>query len=885
MIEWTKGAKAEWESYCSQLRDKLAGSDIDAAEVIEDIHRDIESKFTETGVKVVTESEIKNTLAQIGLPDSSELNGSEHSMTALVDNTSPDTEQTGPTKLKPAGTFNIKLFGIILPIIAVVVELSTGICAGMIFDPLPTVWHIILYLSIPVSNIVTLHAVENNLTHKYNLMGLLNSFSIGVAIVYTIFFLPLLPLSILAILAMGLGFCSLSPLLALIVLVKMRKKLKEIAPSEMDQKVPGLIKGIVISLLIMVLVILPSLLTRTGIEMATSNNPETEIKGINLLRSRICSQNKLIEACYQRFNGMEDIFINYICGQDHASPEQVRKIYYKVTGKPYYSVELPNTITPNWRRMRDFNQGDSQIGVQIEDLSLSSSRMDASIDADSALGYLEWTMTFKNDHSWNEREARANIQLPSGAVVSRLTLWVNGEEREAAFASRSRTTEAYQSIVRRQQDPVLVTTDGPDRIVVQCFPVMPKGKEMKIRIGITVPLNITSDKEAELRLPYFNARNFDIPVMTTHAIWVESKQVINNKTENFISEQINNYYAYRGELTDKQISGESGVIKFSRDGEISATWSQDPLSDKMCIKQTISETTEECPELIVIVIDASLRMEPFFEDIAETLEKIPGEAKVSLLIANDAIDEFASQPVAMSDKIGKALADRIRKVEIKGGADNIPALKKAWDIASTSQKSVIFWLYAGQPHIYESPETLIQRWERRPEGPEMILAQVCPGIDEVSKSLDIIPKVSSLISTGNIKEDLKRQFEIWDGKPSYRIYRTKVKKNESQTEKNKTSDHLARLYSYDIVNYILNSNIKDKQEQALAISTNYQLVTPVSGAVVLETAEQYEDNGLQPVDPATVPTIPEPEVWAMMIIVFIIIGWMLFKRYHSYKMA
>ena len=44
----------------------------------------------------------------------------------------------------------------------------------------------------------------------------------------------------------------------------------------------------------------------------------------------------------------------------------------------------------------------------------------------------------------------------------------------------------------------------------------------------------------------------------------------------------------------------------------------------------------------------------------------------------------------------------------------------------------------------------------------------------------------------------------------------------------------------------------------------YQLVTPVSGAVVLETQAQYDQAGLKPVDPDSVPIVPEPETWMLI---------------------
>ncbi len=75
--------------------------------------------------------------------------------------------------------------------------------------------------------------------------------------------------------------------------------------------------------------------------------------------------------------------------------------------------------------------------------------------------------------------------LPPGGVVSRLTLWVDGEEREAAYAGRAKVKKAYKKVVERRRDPVLVTTCGKDRILVQCFPVPSNGGTMKIKVGIT----------------------------------------------------------------------------------------------------------------------------------------------------------------------------------------------------------------------------------------------------------------------------------------------------------------------------------------------------------------------------------------------------------------
>ena len=136
---------------------------------------------------------------------------------------------------------------------------------------------------------------------------------------------------------------------------------------------------------------------------------------------------------------------------------------------------------------------------------------------------MEWTLIFRNDSN-AQREARAEVQLPPGGVVSRLTLWVNGEEREAAFAGRGRVREAYQKVaIQQRRDPVLVTTAGRDHVLVQCFPVPPNQGEMKIRLGITLPLVLEDETNAKLLMPHFVSKNFSIPDDVKHVVRYREK--------------------------------------------------------------------------------------------------------------------------------------------------------------------------------------------------------------------------------------------------------------------------------------------------------------------------------------------------------------------------
>lgn len=94
----------------------------------------------------------------------------------------------------------------------------------------------------------------------------------------------------------------------------------------------------------------------------------------------------------------------------------------------------------------------------------------------------------------------------------------------------------------------------------------------------------------------------------------------------------------------------------------------------------------------------------------------------------------------------------------------------------------------------------------------------------------------------------------------------------------KTSGHLARLWAADQVERLLAKGDEPGRQAASELAVRYQLVTPVSGAVVLETAQQYDEAGLTPVDQGSVPTVPEPEEWMLIAAVLVLLLWMLRRR-------
>jgi len=65
----------------------------------------------------------------------------------------PTAEDLPSPRRTPNGTIAfIALFGVVLPVAALLFESITGMCRKIFFDPLPTPFHFILYATIPLAN-------------------------------------------------------------------------------------------------------------------------------------------------------------------------------------------------------------------------------------------------------------------------------------------------------------------------------------------------------------------------------------------------------------------------------------------------------------------------------------------------------------------------------------------------------------------------------------------------------------------------------------------------------------------------------------------------------------------------------------------------------------
>jgi hypothetical protein len=118
-------------------------------------------------------------------------------------------------------------------------------------------------------------------------------------------------------------------------------------------------------------------------------------------------------------------------------------------------------------------------------------------------------------------------------------------------------------------------------------------------------------------------------------------------------------------------------------------------------------------------------------------------------------------------------------------------------------------------------------------------------------------------------------FGRWSGRAPVFQWTREQKTQDATLEGQKNSKHLARLWAFDEAKRLI---LAKQVQAAINLAGVYQLVTPVSGAVVLESKQQFEQAGLTPVDAASVPVVPEPGTIVLLVLGLGVFGFWAWRK-------
>ncbi|MFD1786131.1 VIT domain-containing protein [Sphingomonas floccifaciens] len=757
------------------------------------------------------------------------------------------------------------IFAIGLPIAAILCELVAGWCASLFFDPLPTFLHLLLVASVPIVNLLLWMIVREEGASGPRWLAVAAGVAIAVATTYTVLLLPILPISVPAILLFGLGLLPFAPLAALVFAVRSVRRIRWKRP------VGRLVAlGVVLGIAVSAAADAPATAVHLAVDRYGGSDDDRR-SAVRLMRA-VGSRDLLLRLAYGEGGRVTGLLGAFTSLWSHGPFNDVtdrstdaRELYYRVTGEAYNARAKPVTglaARADWFNF-DRDLGGEQVGARVPGLSLTGSRIDGSAAVADNLAYVEWTVEVANAADI-QNEARFTLAMPEGAVASRATLWVNGEPREASVAGRAAVRAAYQRVVSARRDPLLVTTDGAGRLLVQAFPIAPHAT-MKLRIGYTAPFVVAGDGTRTQALPAIVERNFEIADELRHHVWIDGDAPLGTKDTALSAAGT----AVRGILADTELLARRSEFTASalvtpslRTGLVAAANTLPPLS----VEQRISPSRGDA-SAVMILFDASAPMAATGAALAQALDAIPAGLPVGLTVAAD--DPVTIPPAPWSSAQRTRMLDALKALDYRGGQDDLEVLADAAARVAQPGGRVI-WVHGAQPvDGTRSRAALEQLLSRATVLPELIRYQAVPGRATTMTGQPLFETARMVTPGTDPVADLRAIFTGLRGP----VWRTDYRPIAAGTG----SPHILRLWAARelAANAMTTGKARDLQ---ISLARRLNVVTPVSGAVVLETDRDYRANDLPVPSADDVPTIPEPETWALLVILALAAGWLWRRR-------
>jgi len=789
----------------------------------------------------------------------------------------------GATAGRPAISFAYLGFGAIYPAVVIAIELASRVCAQALFDPMPTVWHVLAVTFVPGMILVVWARFGLAREREARWLAFGTGMAVSIALSYAVLFVPFVPLAIFAVVFYGFGLLPLAPIVAavcacgLLWLMLARRPLWGLKRAGFT--------GIFVGLAAMIGVELPMVATRIGVQMAADGDAVTRSRGVALLRT-IGDDDRLLALCYGAIGrpagplGMmmivgEGGLFSRPDRQTLVSPGVAREIYFRVHGVAFNAVRPPAMAGQLGRADAfafDGDLGGAQVGGRIKGLSLTSSRIDGSIAGDDAVAYLEWTLEFANASAL-DREARLELALPPGAVVSRATLWVNGEEREAAYGGRGEVRAAYQKIaVQQRRDPLLVTTKGADRVLAQAFPVARNGGTIKFKLGISAPLELTGVTAGRLVLPAIFDRNFNIGGDVRHAVWIDSKTALTVTGAGLMAAEVGPaLHRVSGAIDDGALTRVRQGIEVARTADAGVR-----VVNGAAVVQEIKPGAGEPTGALIVVIDGSAMLAGKAGEIVRALAAIPVGTKAGVMIASEPVVRLPLAPWS-AERLAMAVA-MVSAHAFVGGHDNTAGLSEALLALEGEAGARVLWVHGPQPQAFASGTARLEQVASRIGARSAALAMyaVAAGPNGLLPDVPWAWRGRLLPRVLGTERDLAAYFHQTESV----IERRTASDAEIAGANARGSEHIARIWTRDRVIDMMAAaaGTPQREEQrvaAVALAAGARLITPVSGAVVLETQQQYDENRLTPAGQATVPTVPEPHEWALIGVAGLMLIWLM----------
>ncbi|MFD2933610.1 XrtN system VIT domain-containing protein [Spirosoma flavum] len=495
------------------------------------------------------------------------------------------------------------------------------------------------------------------------------------------------------------------------------------------------------------------------------------------------------------------------------------------------------------------------------------------------LSYTEQTVQIRNQARQTTEEALLTFHLPTGSVVSAMSLWVNGKEEPARLTTVAKADSAYRTVVdvesrRFARDPSVVFWQEGDRVTVRVFPCR-AGADRRVKIGITSPLGVV-DNKLVYQNPYFDGPdansakelvtiNFASTPNDIHTPWIVDKLTGNTLT-------------HRGNYeSDWQLTFQAPAL--SKDVFV--------LNEHAYQLEAYKPVNELfTPTDVYLDVNASWEKDQF----TRAFRTATKQKYCRAWVFEDGLKQVTAQDL-------DATYERLSKQSFS-----------LFPIYRITNPTTALLITKGTPI---SPILTDLRGSQFADHFGILAKQTLPirtfcyesnlGIGELPAYLKTLAELRVLnVTHGNTTDlisllDKTKQFPRQpDTQNRVVLPEAGIAIRESPAGTAAASvapDHLARLFTYNHLLQQIGQHYfaKNYQTEALILEAQQaHVVSPLSSLVVLETARDYKRFGIKKdfsgLDNATLKeegAVPEPHEWALLIMVAGLIGWLIWKKRYA----
>lgn len=724
-----------------------------------------------------------------------------------------------------------------------------------VFENLP-IWVYLCTFLFCFTNFIIYVKINNNFISK--LAFLLNGITFALIAYYVIYLIPILPFSFIGMLGLGMGFYGLVPLIVMgyhiVFLCKNYNQIKQ----ESLYFISGLL-SIMSGIAFFAYQLNNESLKMNQFQVTKTFETDDHLPHYIKLSQNLTPNfwNEILLKKDVVYIGYEKFF-NLDGFRDFDSKQyNERKTHNPLVNLGYLlatPIEMPVADKIAILKANFDKRLETETHLwDGKDLMTQNIKEDIKIFPAERIAYTELTLdVVSTKNSRTDQEAIYSFQLPEGAVATSLSLWVNGVERKGVLTTKEKAQKAYNQVVGVEyRDPSLMQWREGNRIVVRVFPVnnqLPR----TFKCGFTTPLTFENQK---VRYQNIQVQGPHI----AHAATLSRLQIADNSS----FEATKNFELQNGYLTHEG----TGLQDWQLEVAVAKNFESHTFNWKNKSYQTAPIQAVQYPFVpSEIILDLNQQW-----TIYEIEQFVNQEDKKFFVFLNQ-------EKIAITKQNYKNIFARFETLNY-----SLLPLYHCSNNSLIVTKSNTF--SANFEELANTKYLTKIKTKTKPKGIKVLV---------FSKTLNPFwqtikeQKYADVLQT-NLQHATqlvaKKAFEGYPLQPhTVAVLPAQMAITETTSNPHLPStgsDHLYRLFAF---NQILNEQVAIQADSTLQnryvyLAKETNIVSPISSLIVLETDEDYENNGIEKnvntLGNASINNhgaVPEPHEWALLGIMFIVFG-------------